>query len=67
MRTEKTEAYKRKMQIGADLADALPQLMTQKEVGARLGISAQAVGQIERRALAKVREKLLEHAANLHP
>lgn len=47
------------MQIGAELAAAMPQLMTKEEAAKRLGISAQAVGQIERRALAKVRAKML--------
>jgi DNA-directed RNA polymerase specialized sigma subunit len=59
MRTEKTAGYKERMRRGAELVAAMPELMTQKETAAALGISVQAVGQIERRALAKVRELLL--------
>lgn len=65
MRTEKTEAYKKQMAVGAELAAALPTLMTQQEVADRLGITKQRVWQIERMALAKVKQKLLEIAAQL--
>lgn len=47
------------MRRGAELVSALPELMTQKETAEVLGISVQAVGQIEKRALAKIREKML--------
>lgn len=63
MRTEKSFAHKERMRRGAELASALPELMTQKETAQALGISVQAVGQIEKRALAKVREAILAAAA----
>lgn len=59
MRTEKTFAYKERQRRGADLVSAMPELMTRKQTAEALGISVQAVGQIERRALAKVREAIL--------
>jgi DNA-directed RNA polymerase sigma subunit (sigma70/sigma32) len=54
-----TSAHRSLNELGARLAAALPELRTQKDVAAELGISAQAVGQIERRALAKLAQAIL--------
>lgn len=56
----RSEAYKNEMRIGKLLADALPQYQTQSEVAKSLGITRQAVARIERRALFKLRQRVLE-------
>lgn len=55
------------MRRGAELAAALPQLMSQSEVAAQLGISQQAVSLAERSALAKIREALIKAANEMRP
>lgn len=66
-RTEKSSGYKERMRRGAELAAALPQLMSQSEVAAQLGISQQAVSLAERSALAKIREALIKAANEMRP
>lgn len=55
------------MRRGAELAKALPQLMTQAEVAEVMGISQQSVCNIERSALAKIREALVLEAEKMRP
>lgn len=52
------EGYKQQIHIGQQIAAALPQLMTQKEVAKRLGISRTMVGRVEALALFKLRVRL---------
>lgn len=56
----KTPAVREQLAIGASIAAALPQRMTQSEVAKQLGITQQAVSYAERQALFKLRAKLLE-------
>jgi len=55
------------MRRGAELAKALPQLMTQQQVAEQLGISQQAVSLAERSALSKIREALILAANEMMP
>jgi transcriptional regulator with XRE-family HTH domain len=50
--------YKEQIHIGQQIAAALPQRMTQKQVAAKLGISRTMVGRIEAMALFKLRVRL---------
>lgn len=56
----KSAEYKRQIHIGQQIAEALPQRMTQKEVAAKLGISRTMVGRIEALALFKLRVRLAQ-------
>lgn len=52
--------YKEQIHIGQQIAAALPQKMTQKQVAAKLGISRTMVGRIEALALFKLRVRLAQ-------
>lgn len=55
------------LRIGSEISAALPQFMSQSEVGRRLGISQRTVSYIERKALYKLRMRLLELRENSSP
>lgn len=57
-RAPMTEAYKNEIRIGREIADRLPQLMSQSEVAKKLGMSRAGVAQCERRALYKLQQRL---------
>lgn len=46
--------WRDRMKIGESLKAVLPELRTQREVAREVGISAQAVGKIEKKALWKI-------------
>jgi DNA-binding CsgD family transcriptional regulator len=57
---QKSHAFKEELRVGGEIAAMLPQVMSQTEVAAQLGISQQMISRIERRALYKLRMLLRE-------
>ena len=55
---QQSHAIREQLRIGKELADALPQEMSQSEVAKNLGICQQAVSRTERLALYKVAARL---------
>lgn len=56
--TQNSAAFKQQMAVGRAISKQLDPLLTQQQVGDKLGISYEAVRRIEYRALAKIASRI---------
>lgn len=56
--TQNSAAFRQQMEIGRRISKQLDPLLTQQQVGDKLGISYESVRRIEYRALAKIASRI---------